>query len=369
MSYHKKVAHHAKHFLIPHIGNDFRPHIFRELSVLVIISVSALLLGISIGRYYFLNRTVLGAEISSTVLVDLTNESRISMGKNPLAMNSKLEEAAKLKAIDMRDKEYFSHTGPDGTNFWHWVQKAGYDYLFAGENLAVNFLNSKDVRDAWMNSPTHKDNLLAGKFTEIGISTSEGMLDGANTVFVVQMFGTPYRDVSGILKSQPSSTDINEKTEPIKKLDIPSQDKSIAVSSGSILVTAPINKNVEQLPSESLIVENSNTLASENKILNETKDSIMVERNFVTDTVEQHVVQNNLNVENVPEYSSRLDKIIYFYSSNLSVVFKFLALIFFVILFVGLVLEYRNGHFKHIAYGSFVVLSMLVMFSINQFFM
>ena len=69
--------------------------------------------------------------------------------------------------------------------------KAGYDFSSAGENLAVNFSDSKDVIDAWMNSPEHRANILSNKFTEIGVATAMGTYEGSQVVFVVQEFGTP----------------------------------------------------------------------------------------------------------------------------------------------------------------------------------
>ena len=48
----------------------------------------------------------------------------------------------------------------------------------AGENLAVNFSDSQDVTNAWMNSPEHRANILNGDFTQIGIATAQGTYKG-----------------------------------------------------------------------------------------------------------------------------------------------------------------------------------------------
>lgn len=131
------------------------------------------------------------AAVVSSVLVDLANGDRLSNHISTLKVNPALVAAAQAKADDMAAKGYFSHTAPDGTDPWHWFQKAGYEYDYAGENLAIDFSDSSDVEHAWMQSPMHRENILNMHFTEIGIATAVGMYQGRQTIFVVQEFGTP----------------------------------------------------------------------------------------------------------------------------------------------------------------------------------
>jgi len=123
--------------------------------------------------------------------VDLANRDRAELSTPPLVMNPKLAEAARLKLDDMIKNGYFDHHSPDGISPWHWFKEAGYDFIYAGENLAVNFADSEDVQRAWMASPLHKKNILNVNFTEIGIATGKGVYNGRESVFVVQMFGKP----------------------------------------------------------------------------------------------------------------------------------------------------------------------------------
>jgi hypothetical protein len=125
-------------------------------------------------------------------MVAETNVDRAGQSLAELTVNPLLEEAARQKAHDMAEKGYFSHVGPEGEQPWVWLKGVGYYYLSAGENLAINFTDSKDVTDAWMNSPAHRANMLSGNFTEIGIGTAEGVYKGKETTFVVQFFGKPY---------------------------------------------------------------------------------------------------------------------------------------------------------------------------------
>jgi uncharacterized protein YkwD len=124
-------------------------------------------------------------------LVNLANENRSATGISELKVNSKLTEAAQAKANDMAQKSYFSHQGPDGKTPWSWIQESQYQYMYAGENLAIDFDESWNVNQAWLESPTHRANLMFPGFTEIGIAVATGTYNGRDTTFVVQMFGTP----------------------------------------------------------------------------------------------------------------------------------------------------------------------------------
>lgn len=131
--------------------------------------------------------------IYAAVLVNLTNQNRIEANLSELKVSPLLEKAAQMKADDMAAKGYFAHNTPDGKTPWYWLDQAGYKYIYAGENLAVNFEDSEDVETAWMNSRGHFLNIMNPKYTEIGIATSTGIYKGREAIFVVQMFGSPVK--------------------------------------------------------------------------------------------------------------------------------------------------------------------------------
>lgn len=131
--------------------------------------------------------------IYASVLVNLTNQNRTAANIAELKVNPVLEKAAQMKADDMASRSYFAHNTPEGQTPWYWFEKAGYQYVYAGENLAVNFEESEDVETAWMNSRGHFLNIMNPKFTEIGIATSTGIYKGRTAIFVVQMFGYPLK--------------------------------------------------------------------------------------------------------------------------------------------------------------------------------
>ncbi len=135
--------------------------------------------------------TVLGAkiDISAQELLFLTNQKRLADGELPLTLSDQLSKAAQLKAQNMFEKNYWAHNSPDGTTPWVFVKDTGYEYVYAGENLARGFSSSSDVVNAWMASPSHKENMLSDRYQEVGFAIVPGKLVGENTILVVEMFG------------------------------------------------------------------------------------------------------------------------------------------------------------------------------------
>src|SRR3989344_6080233 len=141
------------------------------------------------------------AMIAPDALVRSANTARQDAKNKILAANPLLTRAAQLKANDMAAKGYFAHTSPSGVTPWQWLDRVGYQYSAAGENLAVDFIDSSDVHQAWMNSPTHRANILNAGYTEIGIATATGKYQGHETIFVAQFFGKSRASTIGITRT------------------------------------------------------------------------------------------------------------------------------------------------------------------------
>jgi len=152
----------------------------------------------------FYSYSELLSAVVASILVDKTNDTRLALGQNTLQTNPILVEAAQLKADDMASKGYFAHNSPDGKTPWYWLNLADYKYKNAGENLAVNFTESSGVFNGWMNSPTHRANIIRSGFSEIGIATSTGMYKGREAIFVVQFFGEPVTPMVAIATTSKS---------------------------------------------------------------------------------------------------------------------------------------------------------------------
>lgn len=178
--------------LVPHEGNDYRPHLLqRGAMIMMLILILLSFLAANFQALLWQSSDWLVGAILPAVVVDLTNTQRTEVALPALTRNPVLDAAATLKAQDMAKNSYFSHDSPTGVTPWHWFKEAGYPFVNAGENLAVYFNDSGEVVDAWMKSPTHRANIVGSQYREIGVGTAKGTYEGFDTVFVVQLFGTP----------------------------------------------------------------------------------------------------------------------------------------------------------------------------------
>ncbi len=179
------------HF-IPHEGNDHRPRILHQhnahriIGFVMFVEVFAFL----IPTIALISNADTG-NVVPAVLSSLINEERNKYNLAPLTVNDKLNAAAQAKADDMAANSYFAHVSPTGKTPWYWLGQANYSYSYAGENLAINFTDAKDITAAWMNSPTHRANILKANYTQVGTGVAAGVYQGNPTIFVAQDFGTP----------------------------------------------------------------------------------------------------------------------------------------------------------------------------------
>jgi|GEM_PF-818789 len=130
------------------------------------------------------------AAISTSSLVSMVNDARTQAGLSALTTNGQLEAAAQAKANDMFTNQYFAHNSPQGKTPWDFIKSSGYTYVYAGENLAIGYSDSNELHDAWMNSPSHRENIMNPNYREIGVASVDGVYEGANTTIVVQEFGS-----------------------------------------------------------------------------------------------------------------------------------------------------------------------------------
>lgn len=192
---HHKVKHRAKLAVLPHSANDFRPHLIRWYGIAAMLIVVV----IAFASTHIQQGGVLGvrANITATGLLNDTNAERVKAGAPNLRYDEQLSTAAFYKAQDMLEKQYWAHNSPDGTTPWHWFAKAGYNYSFAGENLAKNFTSTQSTIAAWMASTHHRDNIVNKNYTDVGFAVVDGTLDGKPTTLVVALYGAPATSVAG----------------------------------------------------------------------------------------------------------------------------------------------------------------------------
>lgn len=141
--------------------------------------------------FFIFTSVALAEEINIENVVNLANQSRLDSGLNELFINPTLNRVASKKAHNMIKYHYFSHTSPAGIDPWYWFKDEGYDYKYAGENLAINYKTAADQQAAWMTSPTHRKNIMNPNYEEIGVATASGYINNKPANITVQVFGTP----------------------------------------------------------------------------------------------------------------------------------------------------------------------------------
>ena len=315
---HKKVAHHLKHLFIPHEHNDYKPHFFREVSVAILIGISLTLFSLSAGSAYIARATDFGKGVIASVLIDLANHSRISENLTILKHSLLLNDAALLKAEDMIKGDYFSHDSPTGITPWHWFDRAGYSFVHAGENLAVDYFDSESVDKAWLNSPTHRANILNYKYKDIGIAVMPGSYKGHDTIYVVQMFGSPLSGVKEEMIETPKIA-LKQKEEDPKP----------------ILKVEEINPEVKG-------------------------DSI----NIASSTFKNVIITEEYKTE-----SDFLDKALFYGPKYINMAFVLLFSIIFIATLLLIFIEIKKQHPKHIAYAVLLLIILLILmyFNVNYF--
>lgn len=99
---------------------------------------------------------------------NLINIQRTNNGLKELKVDEKLQRVARIKAEDMVDNNYFSHTSPIYGSPFQMLNSFKISYKTAAENIAGNSSNTGAV-NSWMNSSGHKSNILNGNYNYTGI--------------------------------------------------------------------------------------------------------------------------------------------------------------------------------------------------------
>lgn len=179
-----------RHLFIPHHTNNHHARVLHVDAMFVYLLAFVLFrLLLSLGHAQFPDVLGFATDIRVEQLFSAINAKRAEAGLGALVLDQRLSRAAALKAQDMFANNYWAHNSPAGKTPWEFVTAAGYRYRVAGENLAKNFSVSSGVVDAWMASPTHRENIMRGDYKDIGFAVVNGVLGGEETTLVVQMFG------------------------------------------------------------------------------------------------------------------------------------------------------------------------------------
>ena len=144
----------------------------------------------SLVLFLLLATPALASDITRASVVAVMNDYRAEHHLRPLREDAHLDAAAGDRMRDMEDQGYWAHESPDGRSPFTWLAPNGYDFHFAGENLASGFETTEVLVEGWMESPGHRANILSPDFGDCGIAIIDGLTMRRGTgKSIVVMFG------------------------------------------------------------------------------------------------------------------------------------------------------------------------------------
>lgn len=304
MSIAAQYVHGMKLCVIPSHHNNHHPLALRHGPLAF---VSALLLTVKIAALGFVALTPATAELSTITterIIQLTNVERRASGVGEVTANNKLSSAALQKGQDMLSKDYFAHISPSGVTPWFWMSKVGYTYTVAGENLAIDFTSAEGVVDAWMASPTHKENLLLPEYTDIGIGVVTGEFEGGTSTIVVQMFGKPTSTAASTVQSSTSQPTASSSPTPTPlPSSTPRPTATPTITPAPAISTAPSTPapRAPRIALASPLVSSSVELQIEGEAGSEVHILLNSKEYDVITLSNQGTAQQTISLENFPD--------------------------------------------------------------------
>jgi len=325
-----------KDYVVCHQENDHRPHFFRRKSISLFSVLIVLVFVLTISQSALLVGSDFLAAVLPNALVDMANGTRDIYTLPRLTTNPTLEYAARLKAQDMATYSYFAHNSPSGVTPWHWFGVAGYEFFYAGENLAINFRDSRQVHEAWLASPGHRENILNGNFTEVGIATAHGIYQGQPTTFVVQMFGRP------LASAAPTpSTPVVVAAELPEPKPVPTPDP--------VVVVAPEEPVVEEITKTDTFISVVNERA-----LSDPKYFVLGSRGDL-DPADEDIIDGTATYTDLNERLFSSPKMIMNYA------YLILAALVLLIIIITLLTGDKKHNRRHIGSAIFLILLMVIL--------
>ncbi len=222
-----------------------------------------------------------GLDLTLDNILTQVNNERALRNLPTLNTDTRLSKAAQSKSDDMQTRHYFSHTDPEGNYIWNKIVGEGYSpYLTLGENLAIDFFNTESLVSAWMNSPTHRANILNQSFKDQGMGLTMGRAN-TNDYYsaIANTFGALLQKKALASETKPETTTTptttkktaSTKTESVKKVTtLPPPSKS-----------SPLNVRNASITEPHLTVTETTTPVSEvEKLLSNSKPVIPKEKSW-----------------------------------------------------------------------------------------
>lgn len=349
----------VKELFLPTEANDHTPHLLQRtamVGMLVMILLSFAVVNFQTSLWQssqWLVGTVLPA-----VVVDLTNAEREELAAPLLSRSAKLDEAARLKAEHMAKNQYFAHHSPDGVSPWYWFEQVAYRYAHAGENLAIHFKDSDAVVAAWMDSPTHRANIANSNYTEIGVGTAKGTYEGHQTVFVVQLFGTPAVPLVATPAPALEVETLVEETDeagPLAAAEVELEQ----VAGDQDNVTLP----PESVPTTPASVTEAVIVPAEPPVVATEPPAAVYLDHYATSSGLAPAAPTAL--DDVPQPVSSIDSMATKPNSVLQIIYLSLGILMSTLLLVSIVLGFYNARPLQVVYGVGLLLFMSALFYVH----
>ena len=168
-----------------------------KIAIVSLVAISIISL-VTVGYFVYVNNTY-AKDSTYDRSLELVNDLRVENNLDGLDWNENLANAAQDKVDDIIAKRYFQHTSPDGVKAWDFILKNDYSYIYAGENLAIDYSSVDDAFAAWVDSPSHYKNLVSDKYQEYGFAQGEGDVEGHTAKIYVQIFATHESGVNQLI--------------------------------------------------------------------------------------------------------------------------------------------------------------------------
>ncbi len=207
-----------------------------------------------------------GSKLTVEGAIAETNRHRREAGLPELEENTLLNISAQKKVDDMFSRQYFEHDAPTGEGAGDLVSDVGYEFIVVGENLALgNYKDDTVLLQAWMDSPGHRENILKGAYTQIGIAVGRGMFEGRETWLAVQHFAKPLSACPAINDATKSQIDSNNVKLDNMKVDLENRKKELENKPTTRDESEQYNKRVD---------EYNNLVSEYNALLETTKELV-----------------------------------------------------------------------------------------------
>lgn len=355
-------------YFIPNKRNNYAPHGLQKAAMIGMVVLVVLSFTIAnLHSLIWIGSEWLVSTILPAVIVDLTNEERVEGSLGTLKRNALLDEAARMKAEHMAKNQYFAHYSPDGVSPWFWFGRTNYNFVHAGENLAIHFTDSGEVVKAWMESPTHRANIMNGNYAEIGVGTAEGTYEGFATVYVVQLFGTPAAaEISPVVEATPApvvaAAQTNEKEDNEVLAESVSLSESIETYEADPVAVAVVDEEPE------LAVEKVSAASSAAETIvasmEETPYGVVLYSDFLSTSTGgiPARVEPEQHAGNQTPYFMELATQPH---AVLQILYAAIGLFVVVLLLLSIVIEYKRQHPIQIAYGAGLLVVMALLYYVH----